>query len=443
MMDYWIAVVDDEPISLTNARSILSGEGMKVSCLRSGGDLLKFVEKNEPDLILLDIMMPEMDGFETYHALRQYEYKTGSVYTPVIFLTGEKNSETERRGLKAGASDFIHKPFDRDILVKRIINAVKNNRMIESLTEEASFDKLTGFLNKASGTKKISDLCVNRIGALMIFDLDSFKLVNDIFGHDMGDRILVSFADILRSSTRNGDVMSRIGGDEFMGFFMDVTGEDAVSPLANRLNKELTDEACSLMGADHGIPLGVSIGVALAPKHSSDYQTLFRYADNSLYKVKQNNKHGFEIYDPGAVSGDPEEDLKNEIERITRIAEERNDVSGAQLLGQDAFTSNYRYLIRLNSRYGGGVNRVLFSLIIEEQGERFMETVSEFSAILQKNLRKSDLLYQSKPGHFLAVLPRLSEEETGEVIKRVLDIWEKTDFGQKTEVKYFMSMIPE
>ena len=281
MMDYWIAAVDDEPISLTNARSILNGEGMKVSCLRSGKDLLKFMEKNTPDLILLDVLMPEMDGFETYHALRQYEYKSGSVYTPVIFLTGEKNSETERRGLKAGASDFIHKPFDRDILVKRIVNAIKNNRMIESLTEEATLDKLTGFLNKASGTRKISDLCMSETGALMIFDLDSFKLVNDIFGHDMGDRILVSFADILRSSTRNGDVISRIGGDEFMGFFMGLNGEEAVNSLSERINKELTEEACSLMGADHGIPLGVSIGVAFSKKHASDYQTLFRFADSS------------------------------------------------------------------------------------------------------------------------------------------------------------------
>ena len=130
-MGYWIVVVDDEPLSLTNARSILIKNEMKVSCLRSGADLLKFVETNDPDLILLDILMPEMDGFETFHALRRLEEKEGRIPTPVIFLTGENNSESERRGLKAGASDFIRKPFDRDILINRINNTIINSKTIE------------------------------------------------------------------------------------------------------------------------------------------------------------------------------------------------------------------------------------------------------------------------------------------------------------------------
>ena len=102
-MSYWIAVVDDEPLSLTNAKNLLGEQNMRVSCLRSGRDLMRFMEKNTPDLILLDILMPEMDGFETYHALREFEERTGIAQIPVILLTGESNSETERRGLKAGA----------------------------------------------------------------------------------------------------------------------------------------------------------------------------------------------------------------------------------------------------------------------------------------------------------------------------------------------------
>ena len=105
-MGYWIVVVDDDPFSLTNAKNLLREKNMRVSCLRSGSDLLEFVEKHTPDLILLDILMPNMDGFETYRALRQYEKKEGKTQIPIIFLTGEDSSETERRGLKAGASDF-------------------------------------------------------------------------------------------------------------------------------------------------------------------------------------------------------------------------------------------------------------------------------------------------------------------------------------------------
>ncbi len=212
-MGYWVVVVDDEPLSLKNAKMLLGGEDMRISCLRSGGELLTFLEKNNPDLILLDVIMPEMDGFATINAVRQFEKEARRAWTPVIFLTGENDSEIERRGLKEGASDFIHKPFDKDILIKRITNTIESARKIENLTEEATLDKLTGFLNKARGTSRISDLCSSNSGALMLFDLDNFKLVNDLFGHDMGDKVLVALSNIIRHHIRTNDVVRRIGGD--------------------------------------------------------------------------------------------------------------------------------------------------------------------------------------------------------------------------------------
>ena len=215
-MNYWIVVVDDETISLTNTKNMLNASNMRVSCLRSGMDLLKFIKKNTPDLILLDILMPEMDGFETYLALREYEDQTGRTHIPVIFLTGENNNEVERQGLSLGASDYIRKPFNKDILVRRIENTVANSRTIETLSEEAMVDKLTGLLNKASGTDRISFMCSRKTGALMIMDIDNFKLVNDLYGHDKGDRMLQIFAGILKNSAGENDAVGRIGGDEFL-----------------------------------------------------------------------------------------------------------------------------------------------------------------------------------------------------------------------------------
>ncbi len=126
-MSNWIIVVDDEAMSLTSVRSLLGSEDMKISCLLSGRELLKFMEKNDPDLILLDVMMPEMDGFETLKELRRSEKEGGRLETPVIFLSGVTDEATEQRGLKLGASDFIHKPFNRDILIRRINNTIKNS----------------------------------------------------------------------------------------------------------------------------------------------------------------------------------------------------------------------------------------------------------------------------------------------------------------------------
>ncbi len=437
-MSYWVVVVDDEPLSLTNAKNILRSRGMKVSCLCSGEYLLEFIESRTPDLILLDILMPEMDGFETYRALRQLEEKQGKPQIPVIFLTGEATQETERRGLKAGASDFIHKPFDEDILIKRINNTIINSKTIESLTEEATLDKLTGFMNKTAGTEKVAALCRNTEGALLILDLDNFKLVNDLYGHDMGDRVLVEFAGIVRLNIRAGDVVSRIGGDEFMGFFPGLSEREAVASLSERLNTQLKDEAAVLMGEDHGIPFGISIGVALTTGYD-DYQLLFQYADSALYEVKRNGKHGFEIYDPEVISGKGGDDIERDLSRLVSIMSERNEGKGAMLLGQEAFSWNYRFIERFLSRYGGTVARVLFSLSSSETGLIFTEMVSEFGRILKNTLRKSDLILQWQHNRYFVVMPLLTEKDTGKVSERIMESWRKTGYSDRVEVKYAAS----
>lgn len=440
-MGYWIVVVDDEPLSLTNAKILLREQNMRVSCLRCASDFLEFIEKNTPDLVLLDILMPDMDGFETYRALRRYEETAGKAQIPVIFLTGEDNSETERRGLKAGASDFIHKPFDKDILIKRINNTIVNSKTIESLTEEATLDKLTGFLNKASGTEKVSGLCKSKAGALLIMDLDNFKLVNDLFGHDMGDRILEAFSEIVKHNVRFEDVVCRIGGDEFMGFFVDLTTESAMASLTERLNTQLSQEAEALMGKDHGIPLGISIGAAFVTEESRDYQLLFQYADSALYEVKRNGKHGYTIYDPEISGGDPEENLERELSRVTQVMSERGEGKGAMLLGQEAFSWNYRFIKRFLSRYGGIATGILFSLSSDEKGIIFSEMVSEFGQVLKNTLRKSDIIYQWQQNRYFVVLTQLSEQDTPKVISRIMNAWVKAGYLDRIDIRYVTSQL--
>lgn len=440
-MGYWIVVVDDDPFSLTNAKNLLREKNMRVSCLRSGSDLLEFVEKHTPDLILLDILMPDMDGFETYRALRQYEKREGKTQIPIIFLTGEDNSETERRGLKAGASDFIHKPFDKDILIKRINNTITNSKTIESLTEEATVDKLTGFLNKASGTEKISELCRTSSGALMIMDLDSFKLVNDLYGHDMGDRVLVAFAGIVRLNVRTDDVVCRIGGDEFMAFFSDMTDEEAVASLTERLNSQLIMKAESLMGADFGISLGISIGAVFTSKDANEYPILFKYADNALYEVKREGKHSYNIYDPEISTVNEEEDLDKELFRIIQIVSERGEGKGAMLLGQDAFSWNYRFMDRFLSRHGGKASRILFSLSSDEKSVIFSEMVSEFGKVLEKSLRKSDIILQLRQNSYFVVSPLLDEDDTAGVIDRIMQTWKSKAYHDRIKIKYATSLL--
>ncbi len=440
-MNHWIAVVDDEAISLTNVKNLLSDENMRVSCLRSGKDLLKFLEKNTPDLILLDILMPEMDGFETYHALRVYEENAGKSSIPVIFLTGADDNDTERRGLKVGASDFIRKPINKDILLKRINNTIANSKTIETLTEEAITDKLTGFLNKAGGTKKISECCRTKSGALAILDLDSFKLVNDLYGHDYGDRVLIAFADIVRFNTRAEDIPCRVGGDEFMVFFTELLDEISISKVCERLNLQLTQRCTEILGADYDIPIGVSVGVTLVPKDGTEFESLFTLADNALYTVKQNGKHGYCIHNSELTSAfEAEDNPRRELSRLIQIVEERNISNDAQRYDRESFTSVYRYIMRCSKEFGGQIFNLMFTLMPKQDKDSvpMNEAENKLSMILQTELRKTDIFMRNKCGSFFAVLPNYLLTDAEEAAKRVVSAWNNTGFSDQINLEFVL-----
>ena len=140
--------------------------------------------------------------------------KTRELEIPVIFLTADEDTNTETKGFEMGVSDYIRKPFNPEVLLKRIDNVVSVQKEMNNLKTEATTDKLTGFLNKAATNAQMPSLCVSSVGALMMIDLDSFKLVNDIYGHEMGDEVLISFARIIRDTVPAGSKCGRIGGDE-------------------------------------------------------------------------------------------------------------------------------------------------------------------------------------------------------------------------------------
>ena len=435
MMEYNIAVVDDDPLSLMQAKTLLQEESMQVICMNSGERLLKYIEKNTPDLILLDIMMPDMDGFETYIQIRRFEEHSGRAHIPVIFASGEDDSGAEEMGLVLGASDYVKKPLNKDVLVRRIHNSIKNSRKMENLVEEATVDRMTGLYNKAKGTDRISKLCKRQDGALMILDLDSFKLVNDLYGHEKGDQVLKAFAAIIKKNSRETDTLSRIGGDEFMGFYEGLLVEKAVASLAQRINKQLREKADAILGEGHGIPLGTSIGVVMVPEYGREYKDLFALADSALYKVKQNGKHGYAIY--GTEDDSEEADAEHKLERMLKIIEERNDKAGALTLGKDYFSVVYKFVMRFYKRYGGNAALVLFELEIPDDDVQFvMEAADQFSEILENTLRMSDTMVQNGSQSFLVMLTECSKEDVEKVTERIVEVYNETEIGKDIKVNF-------
>ena len=281
---------------------------------------------------------------------------------------------------------------------------------------------------------------------LMIFDLDNFKLVNDLYGHGMGDRVLKAFADIVRRNIRAQDVIARIGGDEFMAFFCNISDEKALASLTRRLNDQLLKEVAKLAGEGFDIPLGISIGAALAPDHGRDYETLFSMADSALYKSKQNGKHCSEIYHQEPDTGlSHEEDIKREFSRIMQIVEERHSRGGALSLSLEQFSFIYRFVRRFYMRYGGMVIKLMFMLSKEEttagHEHSLKEAAEKFSLCLQDTLRKSDMFLQNKPNQFFLLLPELSEGEFPNVLRRIMSAWEATESHDGIHVEYIMEPV--
>ena len=431
-MAEWIIVVDDDTSNLKMAGHILSKANMRVTALRSGQALLDYVsEKGFPDLILLDINMPEMDGFETLMRLRGYENELGREEIPVIFLTADDTPDTETMGFEVGVSDYIKKPFDPEVLLRRINNILSNREKMLNLKAEASTDKLTGFLNKMSGKVEYAKLCASSEGALLMIDLDSFKLVNDIYGHDMGDRVLISFARILTEALPEGSVLARMGGDEFEAFVPGSITEENVSVYADRINEEMLKDARMMMGDDMEIPLGASIGAVFVPEFGTEHEILEKQADKVLYNVKQHGKHGYAIFS-GVMTDDDDDGTEMDIHTVSKILDERSIPNNALCLDKDSFLYVYRYIMRYLMRNQGTACKVLVNLdpASGNDDEHFRELCDGFGEHVGESLRKSDLYMRSKFNRFFILLSDIREDYIDKVVSELIRTWEEKNPGE-------------
>jgi len=423
-----VLIVDDEPVILSLTAQILA-QKFDVVTATSGEDALKLYGREKPDLILTDLLMPEMSGFELYEILKQ----NYAISIPVVFMTGKDGDDIEAKGFASGAADFIRKPFLPEVLLQRIENILNTVDKIKDLTEEACTDRLTGFLNKGAVTDKLSDICKMNVGILMVIDLDSFKLVNDLYGHEAGDSILKAFADILRSTTRSSDILGRIGGDEFVLFCMSATEISIISSISKRLNAQISKRAKEILGDDMNIPLGASIGAVVVSNPGTDFHDWFNNADHALYTVKQNGKHGYAVHEKRENFVRSEVSLAD-LHALNMIFEERNLGTGAYFIGQEAFTQVYRFFLRYIKTYKESAYMLLLTLSPVKNIPFFPMTADLFGDKLSQSLRKSDIMVRIRQNQYLFLLPHVSPETFPGLVDRMLSNWNKLQEAKDVEV---------
>ena len=398
-----ILVVDDDKIMLMMARRILATKH-EVICAKSGAEAIELFEKNRPDLILSDLMMPEMDGYELHRALQE-KY---SELVPTIFMTADESDESESKGFEVGATDYIRKPLKADLLLRRVGKVLEDAKKLQGWKNAASTDPMTGFLNKSHAQNEIDLLAKKSAGVLLMMDLDSFKLVNDIHGHGMGDKILIRFSEIIKNIIRETDLVGRMGGDEFIAYLLNIEDKNILQKKADYLNEEIVKAAKNFMGENCNIPLGVSVGAVFAPEEGTDFSILYKKADSALYDIKQRGKHGLAIY--GATHH--EENFPIDNSNMQMILGERNNSAGAYFLDFENFKIIYRFMARMADVY-----KKNFHLLELDVPENI--SADDFKEKILHKLRRSDCVcfYNKK---FWILLPETSDEDMEKIKNRLI-----------------------
>ncbi|CAK0779437.1 diguanylate cyclase [Gammaproteobacteria bacterium] len=315
-----ILIIDDMPANLRTLGASLSKE-YKLQIATSGAQGLEFARQSPPDLILLDVMMPEMDGYETCRRLKD-DPQLRKI--PVIFVTAVSESDAEYTGLALGASDYLAKPVNIDIARQRIRNLLERENLRkevetyrDNLERLAYYDPLTGVPNRRLLVDRLSQSLAQaqRTGQLLAvcyLDLDGFKPVNDQFGHETGDQLLVEITSRLQSMLRAGDTLARMGGDEFALLLGTLEQEKECSCVLERV---LANIATPFNINDQSISVSASIGVTLFPHDSTDAGCLLRHADQAMYQAKEMGKNRFCFFD-----SDHNQELREGRERRERLA---------------------------------------------------------------------------------------------------------------------------
>ena len=288
-----ILIVDDEPINLKILAPVLEELGYHVHAARSGHQALDAVARREPDLILLDLIMPDMDGLETCRRLKAIP---ALVDVPVIFLTAMHCDDHVVRGLEAGAVDYITKPFNPAVLRARVKTHLKLREKTLLLEDLANRDGLTGLHNRRAFDRQLDSewrRCRRSAGlGLLILDIDYFKVYNDSYGHLQGDEALKAVADAIDAAAhRAGDFTARYGGEEFAV----ISANDdpaALLQLGQRLCWQVAALEIPHAGSLAAPTVTISIGGSWqVPQNDNDTQGLIAAADKKLYAAKEQGRN--------------------------------------------------------------------------------------------------------------------------------------------------------
>jgi len=321
-----ILIIDDIPANLGVMVDVLETEGYRSLVARNGAEGFRCAESEQPDLILLDVMMPGENGFSL---CRRLKASVTTRHIPVIFMTSLDDLQDKLQGFDAGGVDYIAKPLQIAEVVTRVRThlelsalrrqlAAQNRELLlardeleervrlrtAALKHLAHHDPLTGLANRTLFQQRLGHLIAharrrNEAIATMFLDLDQFNQINDSFGHAVGDMVLREISKRLSRCLREEDALARWGGDEFVVALATGDVEQQSRQIAESMLQELSEP---VFAEKHELHLSGSIGISLYPRDGEDVQTLLRAADTAMYHAKEKGRGTLEFFTPALTA---------------------------------------------------------------------------------------------------------------------------------------------
>ena len=299
-----ILIVDDSRLIAHVAKTILTKRGHEVILAEDGKAGLEAAKSNRPDIILLDLIMPVMDGYEVCEYLKQDDI---TKEIPIIMVTSKAEAADKVKGLEMGALDYVTKPFDEGELVARVNIHLRLRELYEAVQEQnrqlqemANRDGLTGLYNHRYFHEQLAQdfLRAKRYHenlSCVLLDIDFFKKFNDTYGHQTGDVVLKALASVIEGCTRESDLAARYGGEEFALVLYHTEGAAAYE-AAERLRQDV--ESNEVQDNGNMLRVTISLGIATFPNERiHDSKELIECADQALYKAKDNGRNRAEVFD--------------------------------------------------------------------------------------------------------------------------------------------------
>lgn len=324
-----ILVADDSKTNLAMLVAALNKLNHEVIPATSGYQAIELFQQSRPDLIILDVVMDGIDGFETARIIREIDSQN---WIPIIFLSASLDDTYIARGIDAGGDDYLTKPCSEVTLAAKIKAMQRISDMRQELFEAtqklfllSSTDPLTGVYNRLQFDRTIKEILTGaeRFGymvALLFIDLDNFKNINDSFGHHIGDILLIEVAKRLKSCIRSNDFLARLGGDEFA---IILSGVESTNDAEVITQKIIDTISLDYLLEEHNIRNGASIGLAFYPDGNTNKESLILNADVAMYHAKASGRNNYQVF-----SEELEERYRNQIniEHSLKFAIERKEL---------------------------------------------------------------------------------------------------------------------